>query len=336
MHLLRRRNPWLLALAIGILALWATAVSAAPVTRVVGPFTVIFYNTGDSDGSATSAATWTTTQMDDVAAMIGVWQGGLANTPGRQIVMHAFWENFDGGILGGSYSPTNGDGATAWTYPEHVWRDGVDYSGPWTDWDTIIQYDTDAAGLSWNFGSGAPAGGQIDFRSVIAHEIGHSLGFYDTYDNSDDSWGNNWGTTSDPGGFAGYLGLTQWDQHLRDDSNNRPANNSTGTPGNFNELDNPVWWTGTSANALYGGPVPIYAPPGYQGGSSLAHVNNVGVTDALMNPFISLGTAHRDLTAVEWAMMQDMGWTLASAVPEPSTFALLGLAFGLVMVLRRR
>ena len=35
----------------------------------------------------------------------------------------------------------------------------------------------DAAGMGWNFGSAAPAANEIDFRSVITHEIGHSLGF---------------------------------------------------------------------------------------------------------------------------------------------------------------
>jgi len=325
--------------AAGILAMLTAFGHATPVVRSVGPFTVTFYNNGDGNGTSLSQQDWTTEQMDDVSAAITTWDAGIANVAGRPIKMDLLWYNFSGGILGGSYSPTNGDGVTAWTYGEHVWRDGMNYVGPWTAWDTEILYDTDAAGLGWNFGADLPVGSQIDFRSVIAHEIGHSLGFYDTYDSDYDDWGNAWGTGSNPYGWAGYQGLTRWDQNLRDDAGNQPSSGGYGTPGNFNELDNPIWWTGSSANALYGGPVPIYAPPSYQPGSSLAHVNNVGVSGALMSPFIGLGVVHRDLIDVEWAMMQDMGWTLAgvSAVPEPRTLALSAFALaGAVVLVRRR
>lgn len=321
----------------GVLALLASGGQATPVVRNVGPFTVTFYNYGDSDGVETGQQDWTTEQMDDVASGIEVWDNGLANVPGRQINMHAFWINFPGSILGGSYSPSYGDTVNAWTYPERIWRDGINLVGQWTGFDTIIEYDTDAAGFAWNFGADAPAAGEIDFRSVIAHEIGHSIGFYDTYDDYDDTWGNNWGTAGNPYGFAGYRGLTQWDQHLRDDNNNRPANGSTGTPGNFNQLDNPVWWTGTIANALYGGPVPIYAPSTYQPGSSLSHLNGVDVPGALMKPSIGLGVMFRQPLPVEWAMMQDMGWTLQSDIAEPATLILAAWGLGgLAVAVRRR
>ena len=46
-----------------------------------------------------------------------------------------------------------------------------------------------------------------------------------------------------------------------------------GLPANFNQLDNPVFRDGPAATALYGKPVPIYAPASWQQGSSLAHLD---------------------------------------------------------------
>jgi len=276
--------------------------------------------------------------MSAIAACITAWASLLGTTAGRQIRLHRVWAEFgSNGILGGSYSPTNGDGTTGWTYGEHIWRDGANYDGRWDGFDTFIQYDITAAGFSWNFGAGSPLGNQIDFRSVVTHEIGHSIGFYDSYDSTPayDDWGNAWGTETSPYNWAGYRGLSRWDQNLIDSMGNRPVNGGTGTPNNFNQVDNPVYWTGVNANSEYGGPVPIYAPSTFQPGSSLAHVDETALPNALMSPFVSLGQVVRAPTDVELGMMQDMGWVV---VPEPSSLlALSGGMMGLIgFAIRRR
>ncbi|MBM4020535.1 MAG: hypothetical protein FJ288_19830, partial [Planctomycetes bacterium] len=250
--------------------------------------------------------------MDDVTASFAVWADRITNTAGRQVEFHLFWYNFTGSTLASASGPTNGNGTTAWTYAEHVWRDGVDYTGPWSKFDASISFDTNAAGTpgGWNFGTGAPASNQIDFRSVVVHEVGHPLGFMPTYYSGSDLWGLCWGTAFDPSASAGYRGLTQWDQNLRDDAGNRPAKQSTGTPGNFNQLDNPVWFTGANAVAYYGGNVPVYAPTTYSGGSSLSHLDETLLPNALMSPFVSQGQVVRQPTRLEWEILKDLGWSV--------------------------
>jgi len=283
---------------------------ATPDNRTVGPFDLTFYNRNDSDGTSRGRQDWTTEQMDDVAASIAVWTGRLTNTQGRQVQVHLFWNSFSGGTLGDYSGPSNGDGTTSWTYVEHVWRDGVNYTGPWTGFDCRIRFDIDAANYGWNFGSGLPASNEIDFRSVVTHEVGHAVGVCPSYYQGNDFWGLCWGTSSDPFASAGYKGLSEWDKDLLDGSGNRPANQSTGTPGDFNEEANPAWFTGSNAVAYYGGNVPVYAPSTYEGGSSLSHLDESRIPGALMSPYVSLGEAVRQPLRLEWEIMEDLGWSV--------------------------
>ena len=307
----------------------------ATTSLTAGPFNIIFYNNLEDDGSNTSQQAWTAQQMDDVAACVRYWEGRIVNAAGRQINLHMFWYNWTDSTLGATYCPTYGAAGTSWTYSEHAWRDGVDYDAPWDGWDGYIKMDTDAAGSSWNFGSGSPSAGRIDFRSVIAHEIGHMLGFYDSYNSSTKRWGGTWGTSSDPLAFAGYNGLSWWDQLLRDSLGNMPANNSSGTPDKFNVKDNPVFFVGANASAYNQGSVDIYAPNPYSGGSSLSHLDYSAFPDALMSPYISVGDMQRQPTALEWEMMKDLGWSLAMAadankdgIVDGQDFTILKARFG--------
>lgn len=289
---------------------------AAPITQTCGPFDVTFYNDGDTDGYETGEGNWTPEQMADVSASVQSWASYISDTPARQVQMHAFWNELDSygpDVLGGSGSYTTADGTTQWTLGEYVWREGIDPGTTTYGFDTIIQYDITAAGVSWNFGADSPTGSEIDFRSVIAHEIGHSLGWSSTYDDYFDDWG--WFISS-------YEGLTEWDKNLVDSLGNKPYSGGVGTPDNFNELDNPVYWDGTNAINLYDGLVPIYAPSSYSLGSSLSHLDEGLLGSYLMSPAIATSQMIRSVSDLEWAMMTDMGWTI---VPEPLTVLLLGL-----------
>jgi hypothetical protein len=260
----------------GIFLAVGATVQASPTTLTRGPFDVTFYNNGDTDGHFVSQQDWTAQQMAAVGTSVPQWSSSIANVPGRQIQMHLFWNDFSGAILGASGSVRWSNGTTQWNAPELVWREGIDPGNP-LGHDTYILYDTDAAGNAWNFGKGAPGALEIDFRSVVAHEIGHSLGWSSTYDHVFDDWG--W--------FGpGYGGLTEWDRNIVDSLGNRPVSGTQGLPGNFNEVDNPVYWDGLNAMDYYGGSVPIFAPDPFMLGSSLAHVDEGTFPNLIMGPFL--------------------------------------------------
>jgi hypothetical protein len=313
MKCLLRKLGLVICITSGLLA----CAHATPVLYTSGPFNCTFYNTGDSDGTQTSTQDWTSTQIQDVLSSTLVWSQFLKNTPSRSLEMHLFWTNYAGLTLGGSYNPYVARSGSAYTQTEYIWRAGGHMS---VDTDLRIVYDTDAAGYSWNFGTGSPSGSQIDFRSVITHEIGHSVGFASTYLSSTDKW------------WTG--GITAWDGNLMDSSGNRPSAGTSGTPGNFNQVDNPVYFTGPNAVAFNGGAnVPIYAPDPYAAGSSLTHVNEGTFPGDLMSPSIMLGEEVRQPTLLDLAIMKDIGWNVE--IPEPGTASLL-LVFGLACMGFRR
>ncbi|MCE5341519.1 MAG: PEP-CTERM sorting domain-containing protein [Planctomycetaceae bacterium] len=306
--------------------LFAGICASETITQTYGVFDVTFYNTGDTDGAKTGEQDWTSLQMADAASAAYEWQSHISNTPGRQIQVHMFWGEMDSlgtGVLGGSASYRIGNGTQIWNMGEYVWKEGLDPGLVSTGFDTTIQYDVTAAGLNWNFGSAAPASGTIDFRSIVTHEFGHSLGWDSTYDKDYDDWG--WMYVNYP--YGSYYGLSAWDKNLVDSAGNRAISGGTGTPSNFDQADNPIFFDGANAVALYGDLVPIYAPSTYNSGSSLVHLDESALGNLLMSPFVASGQMIRTVSELEWAMMKDMGWTI---VPEPSSILLMLSAFGLI------
>ena len=267
-----------------------------PIAVTVGPWHVTFANNGDrvnyGGDRFRGEKNWTQAEMDDVAAMLTEWDSHITTAyPPRPIELKLMWNGLGTGVLGSSFNSYEGDGTHAWTEVEYLWRQ---HQNPNNTADSFIEFGT---GVTWNTGSQLPASNAVDFRSVVLHEIGHTLGFFTTYNSTTDTWWSN--------------GITAWDALLRDATTggNSPLDNSTGTPGNFNQLASPVYFVGTNAMHAYGDrPVPVYAPPTYSGGSSLSHLDTATFPNALMKHAISYGASVRTPTVLEWRIMQDLGW----------------------------
>ncbi|WP_218934415.1 autotransporter outer membrane beta-barrel domain-containing protein [Rosistilla ulvae] len=131
--------------------------------------------------------------------------------------------------------------------------------------------------------------GTRDLTSVVAHELGHSLGFGKSPDSS--------------GNYTNGQDIQEYEKNLRD-SNSVAAGNAA-----FVSDDEGVVWAGPIANALHGSPIPIYSPNPYSSGSSLSHPDRP-VT--LMNRSHSGDpddNAIRSFDEIEMAMLRDSGWS---------------------------
>jgi hypothetical protein len=156
---------------------------------------------------------------------------------------------------------------------------------------------------------------RTDAYSVMLHEFGHAFGF------------NGWldpATGVSPGNYESTF--DQWVQ---------PQQTVAGTG---------LFFTGPSAVALYGGPVPLTF-------GNFAHLGNAGSgtgTDLLldlMNGVVFYRGTQYDISALDLAILQDTGMPLQAAglmaalapIPEPATAAmwLCGL-FVLAATARRR
>ncbi|MGD0517021.1 MAG: hypothetical protein ABSA26_05745, partial [Thermoguttaceae bacterium] len=276
------------ALCVFVLGLSAQASTV----RTVGAYTITLYNSGEGDSAGNGTQNWTNQQIEDVVASVATWSSRITDTTGRQIEFHLLWNSLGNTILGQTSNQTSGNGTTTWSNTERVWREHEDYTSS-TSYDARMSLNTT---MSWNTGTGTPGSSQYDLRSVVTHELGHTLGFYSTYDSSTDTFSSS--------------GLSEWDKLLVDSSGNKPVAGGTGTPGNFNQVDAPVYFTGSKAEAAYGGEVPVYAPTTYSSGSSLSHLDETLLPDDLMSPSMSAGVTRRSPSTLDWAILKDLGWSV--------------------------
>jgi len=181
-----------------------------------------------------------------------------------------------------------------------------------------------SAAFSWYYETnGSPSGSQVDFVSVVLHEICHGLGFNGSMDVSGGvgSWG-----------FGGRPWI--YDRFTETNPGTNLINtafypNPSTALGDALQSGN-VYFNGTDANAANGGyRVKLYAPGTWNGGSSYAHLDTIfdGTTNALMTWAIAYGEVVHDPGPVTIGLLQDLGW---NNVPEPGCCAaLLLIGWGL-------
>lgn len=182
--------------------------------------------------------------------------------------------------------------------------------------------------ITWNFGSPwafgpAVANGQYDFQSVAMHELMHTLGFLSNVSEPGSNTGNGWTA------YDGFLVTADGTGVIGEDYAWNSAYDTNLTGGNGG-----LFFGGPNAVAAYGGPVPIYTPNPWQGGSSMSHLNDqsfYGRNEQLMNARVSTGQGIRTLSAIETAILTDLGYT---TVPVPGSAAVL--LFGVFLLRRRR
>lgn len=204
---------------------------------------------------------------------------------------------------------------------------GFDQNGPTADgtinWNFYHNWDTDDS----------ISAGYYDFKAVAMHELLHAFGFLSLIESAGNNTQTYWSAFDDfvvnsVGTPVISNGTYLWDTSY-------DANLTGGNGG--------LYFGGANAVAAFGGLVPLYTPSPWAGGSSVAHLDTTYFTGAnkkLMNHAVSSGPAIRTLSAIELGILEDIGYSLASAsVPEPSTWLMSLVAaggIGIALLRRRR
>ncbi len=181
--------------------------------------------------------------------------------------------------------------------------------------------------ITWNFGNSWALGasvdnGQYDFQSVAIHELLHTFGFLSNVGEPGTNSGTGWTA------FDGFLVTTDGTGVFGDGYTWNSAYDTNLTGGNSG-----LYFGGPAAVAAYGGPVPLFTPSPWQGGSAVSHLDDMsfyGRNEKLMNAQVSTGEGIRTLSTVETAILADLGYTV---LPAPGASVTLLLGF---FLLRRR
>lgn len=261
---------------------------------------------------------------------VTIWESLIAsNVP---IQVEAEWASLPPNILGGAgpgsfWSNYSGLPPSVW-YPSALANrlTGSDL-GPG---EPEIYTTINSAFPDWYFGvDGNTPFDQYDFVSVILHELGHGLGM-----------SGSMRVTGGIGtwGFYGLIGPPYmpavYDQYA---VNGGGQSLLSAFPNLSGELaaqlqSNNLFFNGPNAIAANGGIRPrLYAPGGWQQGSSYSHLDEgtypAGTPNALMTPALSNGESNHYPGPIVLGMFRDMGWTALNTAP-----ALLNLPGPLLLV----
>lgn len=145
--------------------------------------------------------------------------------------------------------------------------------------------------------------GQIDYASVLLHEICHGLGFFPSIDSTTGLYGSSASTPWIFDTFLYYNGA----RLTASTSATRVAALTSGA----------LYWDGANAVAANGGNrIKLYAPSTYQSGSSVSHWDE-SVTFSTFMKYAYHGPVHTFNTR-KMGLMKDLGWTLAAETVIPS------------------
>ncbi len=245
---------------------------------------------------------------------VDLWKGWVSSPV--VIKVAATWTPLGQGVLG-SAGPDSlaanmpGLPAGSW-YPVALANaiTGVDQDPANPD----IDANFSSAEPDWYFGTdGNPGPGQIDFVSVVLHELGHGLGFYGLADVQSGlgTWGN--------GGLPGIY------DRFTTSGSTAVTSFANGSVALASALQGKVVrFTGPAAVAAGGGTGPrLYAPAGWQEGSSYSHLDEAtypaGNPNSLMTPAIGADETIHDPGPLTRAMFTDMGWPSIPSIPPPPT-----------------
>ena len=297
-------------IGIGCAGLLPAAIAVAATAATAPRIEVVFV-----DPAASYSAYYADLQRTTVAAGQSWSQHFAGDFSGVELtvsIQFAALATSSGRSLGSGYFGATGSGLTLREQgAAHELRTGVDVNGALPD----IEFTIGAIGYLQSelwfdpdpLRRSAPVpDDRTDAMSVLLHEWGHALGFNGWMDGS---------TGALAGGYAStYDALVV------------PQAGPAGTT---------LVFQGTQAMSVYGAAVPLTF-------GNHAHVGNSGdhggadlLPDLMNGEFFYRGTRY-EVSALDLAMLADVGLPVVVAVPEPATTALLLAGLGVVGFAARR
>ena len=180
---------------------------------------------------------------------------------------------------------------------------------------TFTSLEPIVPGITWYLGlDGSPPANQIDFVTVVLHEIGHGLGFLSLVDVETGS--KFFGFDDVYSDFLEHHGASPSD-YLSMSNNQRALANVAGTNLHFIGPQ-VVGASGRLTGGVTGNHVQMYAPNPVEPGSSVSHFSNVIKPDQLMEPGVSAGVAIHDV-GLTWELFHDIGWIDEATSPPEIT-----------------
>ena len=174
----------------------------------------------------------------------------------------------------------------------------------------------------WYYGlDGNPGASEVDFVTVVLHEIGHGLGVFGsaTVENNSGAWGISNGAVEFP---------VIYDRFAQSESGTAMLNtaaypNPSPQLALFLQSSEVEFGASTVVQENGGTPAQLYAPTTWRQGSSFAHWDETtyppSSPNALMTPFVANGEAQSAPGPLTCALLKDIGWTLgpgcAAVVP---------------------
>lgn len=160
--------------------------------------------------------------------------------------------------------------------------------------------------ISWYFSDdGNCPDTRYDFISVVMHEIGHGLGFIGSanVEGANGSWGNG---TKVPFVFDRFV-YNSSNQLLIDTLTFDNPSEELKTEYTSGEI---YFQSELSDIAEGGGPVKLYTPGGWDGGSSYSHLDDIynGTTNSMMTPSSDKGEVSHHPGDITLGMFAEMGW----------------------------
>ena len=209
-------------------------------------------------------------------------------------------------------------------------------------WRTVVQnklltgYDSNGSEadgqIDWNFRDYEWALGdsvessEYDFVSTAIHELMHSFGFLSYVDEAGKNDERIW---------------TTFDSFVVTSAGARPISPFYRWRNRFDPLltdeEDGLYFGGAHAIAAFGGLVPLYTPNPWEPGSSMSHLDDLtftGLDQKIMNAATDTGLGVRVFSAVELAILTDLGYQVV--MPDSPPYAAAALGFVLLGGRRRK